>query len=155
MPSSPLGSTSNRMRSGVKCHLCPCIAHTMGRLRRGIPSLQLDNIYGWRTSLEACHHGPCLQNTVERRRAWKAIIALVQHRQGQITSAMSYDYRPLRTYTLGRCFAWQVIIGLGLQTHGQTTLACHHRLWIAHTDARRRAWHVLIALVLYIQSNDV
>ncbi|TMW86571.1 hypothetical protein EJD97_021201, partial [Solanum chilense] len=76
MKSSPFGSTSGRMMSRVTCHLCPWTAHTVGRLRRGMPSSHLDNIYGWRTSGEACHHGPCPEHTVKQRRAWQAIIAL-------------------------------------------------------------------------------
>ena len=147
-----------------------------------MPSSQLDSIYGWRTSEEACHHGPFLQNTVERYRAWKEIIALEQHRQGRITSGVAYHYHPWRTFRVGQCWEWHVIINLGLHTrlddvvHDNTIISighytqlgvkCHHCLldstdcrmtstWIAHTDERRRAWHVLIALVLYIQSNDV
>ena len=122
MPSSPLGSTRGRMTSGVTCHLCPWIAYTIGRLRRGMSSSQLERIYGWRTSEEACHHGLCLQNTIERRQSWKAIIALEQHRQGRITSGVTFHYCPWRKYTVGRCWAWQVIIDLGLHTHGRTTL---------------------------------
>ena len=60
-------------------------------------------------------------------------------------------------------------------THGQTTsgVACHHRLWAAHTVegcrawhaviafglvdtvGRRRAWHAIIALGRQTWSNDV
>ncbi len=53
--------------------------------------------------------------------------------------------------------------GRGLQntplgsTHGRTTsgVACHHRLWAAHTFERRRAWHAIIAFGQYTRSNDV
>ena len=68
--SSPLGRARGRMMSGVTCHNCPWTTHMVGRLRLGMPSSHLDSIYGWRTSREACHHVPCPEHKVERRRAW-------------------------------------------------------------------------------------
>ena len=42
-------------------------------------------------------------------------------------------------------------------TQGRTTsgVACHHRLWAAHTVERRRAWQVIIASGHHKRSNDV
>ena len=42
-------------------------------------------------------------------------------------------------------------------THGQTTsgVACHHRLWEAQIDERRRAWHANITFGQHTRSNDV
>ena len=42
-------------------------------------------------------------------------------------------------------------------THGRTTsgVACHHRLWAAHTVKRRRAWNAIIALGWQTRSNDI
>ena len=42
-------------------------------------------------------------------------------------------------------------------THGQTTsgVACHHRLWAAHTVEHCRAWLDITALVLHTWSNDI
>ena len=171
MPSSPLGSTCGRMTSGVTCHLCPWTTHTVGRLRRGLPSTLFDNIYGWRTSGEACHHGLCLENTVEQRRAWKAIIALEQHRQGQITSGMAYHYSPWRTYTVEQCRARHVIIALGLHTwsnvvghdnaiiflghHTQLGIKSHHCLFDS-TDGRiTSTWHNIFSFGLHTRTNDI
>ena len=41
--------------------------------------------------------------------------------------------------------------------HGRTTssVACHHRLWAAHTVERRRAWHDITNLGLHACSDDV
>ena len=78
------------------------------------------------------------QHTVGRRRTWHAIIAFGQHTR-------SND------------------VGRGVQslplcsTHGGMTsgVACHHRLWAAHTVEQRRAWHAIIALGRQTRSNDV
>ena len=53
--------------------------HTVGRLWRGMQSLHLDRIYGWRMLGEACNYGRWQELMVERRRAWQTIIALEQH----------------------------------------------------------------------------
>ena len=90
--------------------------HTrLNYVRRGMPSSPLGSTNGRTTSGVACHHYLWAAHTVERRRAWHAIIALRQHKQ-------SND------------------IGLGMlssplgSTDGRTTsgVACHHRPWIAH-----------------------
>ena len=41
--------------------------------------------------------------------------------------------------------------------HDQTTsgVACHHRLWAAHTVERRREWHHITAFGPHTRSNDV
>ena len=42
-------------------------------------------------------------------------------------------------------------------THGRTTssMACHHRLWKAHTIKRCEAWHVIIAFGQHKRSDDI
>ena len=42
-------------------------------------------------------------------------------------------------------------------THDQTMsgVACHHRLWTAHTVERHRRWHAIIAFRQHSRSNDV
>uniref|UniRef100_A0A494G8P9 Uncharacterized protein n=1 Tax=Solanum lycopersicum TaxID=4081 RepID=A0A494G8P9_SOLLC len=81
---------------------------------------------------------------VERRRACHDITALGRHaRSNDVGSGMTSQ--PLDV------------------THGQTLLgvACHHRLWAAHTIKRtqtverRWAWHAIIAFGNHTQSNDV
>ena len=113
MPSSPLGSTNDRTMSSEECH------H-----HRWTSSHSLT------VSSLACHHRPWMENTVERRWAWHAIITFGKHRQ-------SNDVRQgIPSSPLG-------------STHGRMTLgvACHHPLWVAHTVKRRRAWHAIIAFV--------
>ena len=76
----------------------------------------------------ACYHRPWAAHTVERRRAWHAIIALGrQTRSNDVKRDMPSP--PLDS------------------THGRTMsgVACHHRLWTPHTVKRRRAWHASIA----------
>ena len=95
----------------------------------------------------ACHHRLWAAHTVERRRAYHAIIALYgKHRR--TTSGVACHYRLWAPQTVEGCQAWHAIIALELQTrsndvwrdmpsppldstHGRTTSgkACHHRLW--------------------------
>ena len=73
-----------------------------------------------------------------QRRAWHHITAIGKHtRSDDIERGMAslpYD-----------------------STHGQTMsgVARHHRLLTAHTVAKRRAWHAIIAFGLHTQSNNV
>ena len=145
MPSSPLGSTYGRMTSGVACHHRLWAAHTVERrrawhaiiafvqhtrsndVRRGMPSYPLDGKHGRTTSGVTCHHRLWTAHTVERRRAWHAIIAFGQH---------------TRSNNVGRGMTSPPLDS----THGRTTLGvtCHHRLWTAHTIEQRWAWHAII-----------
>ena len=86
----------------------------------------------------ACHHLPRTANTVERRRAWNAIIAFGQH---------------TRPNDVGHC----IISSLLNSTHYRTALgvACPHRLRAAYTVERRQAWLAIIALGWKTRSNDV
>ena len=98
-----------------------------------------------RSLLLDCTHG----------RAWHDITAIGQH-------------------TIGRRLAWHDITALGQHTrsdyvrHGITSLplystlgrttssvACHYRLWAAHTIERRRAGHARIAHGRQTRSNNV
>ena len=103
-----------------------------------MPSSPLDNKHGRTTSGVACHHCHWAAQTVERRLAWHAIIAFGQHTW---------------LNDVGRCMSSSPLAS----THSQTALgvACHHRLWEAHTVERRRAWHAIIAFGKHTQSNDV
>ena len=96
---------------------------------RGMPSSPLGSTHGRATSGVACHHRLWETYTVERHRAWHAIIASGQH---------------TRSNDIGRGMP---SLPFG-SSHGRTTsgVACNHRLWAAHTVERRRAWHAIIAL---------
>ena len=126
MPSSPLGSTHDRMTSCVAFHHLLWAVRTVdivGRdipswpldtthVGRGMPSSPLGSTHGRTASGVACQHRPCTANTIERHRVWHASSPL-----GSI--------------------------------HGRTTsgVACHNRLKAAHTVERRRAWHDITAFV--------
>ena len=98
MTSSPLGNTQGGTTSGVACHHRLWAAQN-DRTTSGVTS----NHHLW-----AAH-------TVERRRAWHAIIALRQHTQSK---------------DVGR----GVISPPFNNTHGRTTssVTCHHRHRTAH-----------------------
>ena len=116
----------------------------------------MDVKHGRSTSGVKCHHRLWTTHMVESRRAWHAIIAFgIAH-------------------TIGRRWLWHAIIALGYHTQsndvgrgmpspimdsipGRTTsgVACHQRVWAAHTVKRRRAWHTIIAFGQHKWSNDV
>ena len=86
----------------------------------------------------ACNHHLWAAQTVERRRAWHAIIAFGQHR---------------RSYDVGLCMLSSPLAS----THSQTTsgVACPHLLWGAHRIKRCLALHAIIAFGQHIWWNDV
>ena len=103
-----------------------------------MPSYPLDGKHGETTSGMTCHHRRWTANTVERRRAWHAIIAFGQHtRSNDVGRGMTSP--PLDS------------------THGRmmSGVTCQHRRWTAHTVERRRAWHSIIAFGQHTQSNNV
>ena len=105
---------------------------------RDMPSSHLGSTRGRTTSGVSCQHSPWTANIVERRQVWHAIIAFGQHRS---------------SYGVGRCMPSSPLAS----THSRTMsgLACHHRLWAAHTVERRRAWHAIIAFGKHTLSNDI
>ena len=121
MPSLPLGSTDSQTTSGVAFH----------------HHLWTSSHSGMASGL-ACHHHPWTANTVERCRAWHAIIAFGQQ---------------IRSNNVRRCMPSSTLNNI----HGRTTwsVACYHGPWIAHTVERRWAWHALIALKRQTRFNDV
>ena len=136
--SSPLGSTHGRTTSGVACHHSPWQQSRLNNVGRGMPSPPLDSTHGRTTSSVACHHRLWAAHTVQRRRAWHAIIASGQHtRSNDVWHGMPSS--PLDS------------------THGQKTscVASHQRVWAAHTFDRRWAWHDIIAFGQHKRSNDV
>ena len=120
-----------------------------------MPSSPLGSTNGRTTSGVACHHSPWTASTVKLRQAWHAITTFGQHTQSNdVGHGMSSS--PLGS------------------THGRTTsgVACHHRLWTAHTvgnvkrgmtsqpldnthGRQRRAWHNIIVEGQHTRSNDV
>ena len=82
---------------------------------------------------------PPLDNTYDqKRRAWHVIAAFREHTRSDDVR------RGMPSSPLG-------------STHGRTTsgVACHHRLWEAHTVERRRVWHAIIAFGQQTRSNEV
>ena len=105
---------------------------------RGMPSPTLGSTNDRTTSGMECHHRLWEAHTVERRRAWHAIIAFGQH---------------TRSNDVGRGKPSSPLEG----KRDRTTLgvACHHRLWEAHTVERRQVWHATIAFRQHKRPNDV
>ena len=132
-------------------------------IRRGMPSSPLDGKHGRTTLGVACHHCLWAAQTIERRRAWHAIIALGRQRwsnnigrgmplsplastHSRTTSGVACHHRLWAAHTVERCRVAKTSPPL-VSTHGRTTssVARHHHLWAAHTIERRRAWHAIIA----------
>ena len=90
------------------------------------------------TSGKACHHHLWAAQSVELRRAWNEITALGLHRRSDDVGC-DMTSSPLDS------------------THDRTTsgVACHHRLWVAHTIKQRQAWNDITTFGQYIRSNDV
>ena len=140
MPSPPLDITHGRMTLVVACHHRPSTTHMVGRswawhdltalgkhkqsdyIGRGMTSPPLDSTHGLTTSGVACHHRHWTAHTVERRRAWHAIIALGwQTRSNDVRRCMPSS--PLGS-TNGRTM-------LGLE--------CHHSSWTENMVQRCQA----------------
>ena len=113
----------------------------------GMPSSPLGSTNGRTTSSVACHHRLWTSShsrrassvaCVEQHWAWHAIIVFVKH---------------TRSNDVGRGITTPPLDSI----HGQMTsgVACHHRLWAAHTVERRRARHAIRALGQHTWSNDV
>ena len=157
-----------------------------------MPLPPLDSTHGQATSCVACYHRLWAEQTVERRRAWHAIIAFWAANTVEQRRAWHALIAFRLADTVGRRWAWHAIIALGRQTwskqrqawhaiiafgqhrssddvghcmpssplastHSQTTsgVACHHRLWAAHTIERCRALHAIIAFGQHTRSDDV
>ena len=86
----------------------------------------------------ACHHRLWAAHTIEQHRVGHAIIA-----HGCQTGSNDI-WRDMPSPPLD-------------STHGRTSsgVACHHRLWVAHTVERRWAWHDITAFGQNTRSNDV
>ena len=121
-----------------------------------MPSSPLGRTDGRTASGVACHHRPWIAQTVGRRRAWHAIIALGQHtRSDDVGRCMPSSFldQHRRSAIVGRAMPSKPLDS----THDQTAsgVACHHRLWTAHTVKRRRVWHAIIAFRQHKRPNDV
>ena len=124
-------------------------------IRCGMTSPPLDSTHGRTTSGVIHHHRLWTAHTVERRRAWHAIITFGQHTRSNDV------WRGMPASLLDS--TWSKDVGRGItsppldSTHGRTTSSatCHHRLWKAHTVERRPAWHAIITFGQHKRSNDV
>ena len=102
MTSPPLDSTHGQTTSGVAFHH-HLWTSSHSRTASGV----------------ACHHHPLMENTVERCRAWHAIIAFGQHTRSN-DARRGMPSSPLKII------------------HGRTTsgVACHHSPWMTNTVKR-------------------
>ena len=96
-----------------------------------------------------------MARTVKRRRAWHDITAIGQHtvgRRGARHNITAHGQNTRLDYVRRGMTSPPLY-----STHGRTTsgVACHHRLWAAHTIERRLAGHAIIAHGQQTWSNDV
>ena len=138
IPSSPLGSTDGRTTSAWHVIIAFVRQTRSNDVGHGVPASPLCSTHGRTTSGVACHHRLWAAHTIQRRRAWHAIIAFWQH-----TRSNNVD-RVMPSSPLG-------------STHGRTTsgVACHHSPWTTNTVEQHRAWHVITAFGQHTRSNDV
>ena len=101
-------------------------------------SYPLDGKHGQTMSGVACNHRLWAAQTVKQRQAWHAIIAFGKHKRSN-DAGLGMPSSPLGS------------------TEGPTAsgVACHHRLWPAHTVERRRAWHAISTFGQHTRSNEV
>ena len=107
-------------------------------IRPCMPSSRLGNTHSPTTSGMAFHHHLWAVQPVEQCQTWHDMIALGLHAQSNnVRHGMTSP--PLDS------------------THGRTTsgVACHHRIWAAHTAKRRRVWNAIITFGQHKRSNDV
>ena len=144
--------------------------HTRSKdVERGMTSPPLDSAHGRTTSGATCHHRLWKAHTVERCRAWHAIITFGQHKQsddiecvmqspplestqGRMTSGVACHRRPWTAPTVGRRGACHEITALelhrGRSWHDITAIG-------QNTIGRRRAWHDITALGQHTRSDYV
>ena len=119
MPASPLDSTWSK------------------DVGRGMTSPPLDSAHGRTTSSATCHHRLWKAHTVERRRAWHAIITYGQHKRSN-DIGHGIPSSPLDTM------------------HVRTTsgVACQHCLWAAH-GRKTSSGHDITSFKQHTRSNNV
>ena len=95
-------------------------------------------------------------------------------KHGRTTSGVICHHRLWTAHTVKKCQVWIYITALGLHplsddvgrgmtsppldsTHSRmmSGVACHHRLWEAHTIERRWGWHDINAFGKHLRSKDV
>ena len=110
---------------------------------------------------------------VERCQAWHEITTLGLHAQSDdlgrgmtslpLDSTQGRQRRVWHDITAFGQHTWSDYVGRGMtsllldSTHGRTTsgVACHHRIWKAHTVERRWAWNNITACGQHTRSNNV
>ena len=122
-----------------------------------MPSLPLGNTNTQTASSVACHQRSWTAQTVGRRRASHAIIALGQHRRsdgvGRRMPSSPLDSTDGRIIALGQNTRSDGV-GHGIPSspldstddRPSSGVACHSSPWKAHTVGRSRALHAIIAL---------
>ena len=156
MTSPALDVTHGRTSLGVACHHRRWAAHTVERCEawhditslglhawsedvgRGMTSPPLDSTHSRTRSGVEFNRRLWAAHTVGRRQALHAITAFGQHTRS------NHVGRGIPSSPLGST--------LGRTTSG---VACHHRLWEAHTVERRWEWHDINAFEHHLWSNDV
>ena len=122
----------------------------------------------------ACHHCLWAAQMVERRPAWHDIISFGLAHTVETRLGVACHHHLWEAHTVERRQAWHAIIALGRQTRSNdvrrdvpsplldntpdrtmSDVACHQRLWAAHTVDRRRAWPDITAFGQHTRSNDV
>ena len=118
-------------------------------VKRGTTSPPLDNTQSQTASGVACHHRLWTAHTVDRSRAWHAIIAFRKH-TGSNDSRHGMPSSPLDCTNGLTMFGVACHHCLSTSSHNGTAscVACHHLPWTTNMVERHRAWHSIIAFGL-------
>ena len=113
----------------VRCQAWHAIIYIVWHMRldndeHDMQSSPLDCTNSVTTSGVTCHHCPWTTYTVELLRAWHAIIALGQHRQGHTTWGVACHHHPRKVYTTKNRRVWDIIIAFKMHTHSHNVGRC-------------------------------
>ena len=151
MPSSPLGSTNGRTTSGVACQHHLWAVDTVERHRAWHASMTF-----WKNTVERRRSWHDITSFGQRTRSNDVERDMpsppLEITNGRTTLGVACHHHLWEAKMVGRHLAWHAIIAPGGQTrlndvrrgmtsppldsrHDRTRLcvACHHRLWAAHT----------------------
>ncbi|TMW82078.1 hypothetical protein EJD97_006878 [Solanum chilense] len=154
MTSSPLEIIHDRTTFVLAWNHHPLTANMIGPHK--VPHACMALVLHKRSDMPglACHYRSWAAHTDPRRQEWHAIISIRKthdHQYGAWYAVVDLG-RDTRSDEVRRCM---LSSPLG-STRSQTTsgFTCYLRLWTTHIVVRRRAWHVVIALVQPTQSYD-
>ena len=121
-----------------------------------MPISPMECILGWATLGVACYHGPWPVHTVEKHRAWQAIISLGHHTRsedfehGMLSLPLDCTHGwtsfgvAMLSFPLGSIHDWMT-----------SSIKFHHCPLVGKHGQTTSAWHAIIKFRLHTQTYDV